>query len=231
MKVPIVVDSSGLQTVTTNLEYDVSVDTAEVAIRDLEFSVAGEVHTSLWERMSSALIPSAWAHPGHYEGGDLTGELLGSFSLQFGGDEAQELGTATLLIGNYRSVNFFFERGEAGELKDHTAIMRGVARREDTNVEFRIVLDSPENRRLVGAPFEQRIEEGTEVVAGLRLLVQDPVEGDTLFDDVDFIALDDDADGELVLGPDSPDTASVDAYNLIHRKFQSHDHFDMRVQD
>lgn len=231
MEVPVVVDASGLAEVTTNLDYEVSLDTVDLAIRDLEFTVAGEVATSFWDRVSNAVIPSAWAHPGHYEGGDVTGELLGSFFLQFGGDTPQELGTATLIVGDYHSVNFFFERGKKGALEGHTALLRGIARREDAEVEFSIVLDSPVDRQLVGAPFEARVEEGTQIVAGFRLLVQDSLELDTLFDDVDFIALDEDADGVIDIAPDSTDTASIDAYNHILRRFQTHDHFDLRVQD
>lgn len=230
VRVPVVVGSSGLETVTTNLDYEVTLESADVAIRDLEFTMKGEVATSLLFRVSEALIRSAWAHPGHYEGGDVTGELLGSFLLHFEADTSQELGTATLLTGNYQAVNFYFDRGQSGLLDGHTALLRGLARRAGTEIQFSVVIDSPAGRQLVGAPFEVRVEEGAELVAALRLLVEDPVEGDTLFDDVDFIALDGDADGDLKFGPDSTDEASVNAHNQIQRRFQTHDHFDVRAE-
>ena len=79
---------------------------------------------------------------------------------------------------------------------------------------------------------------------GLRFLVQDPFSSPTspktLFDDIDFKALDIDMDGRVDLGPDVvgsqgvPATgadASMDAYrtgyNLIRGRFMTHDHYDM----
>lgn len=231
VEVSVVADSSGIQPVVTNLEYEVSLTAVDVAIRDIEFMVSGEVATSFWDRVSDAVVSKAWAHPGHYQGGDVTGELLGSFVLHFEPDRVQSLGTAILLEGDYHSVNFFFRREEGGILDGHSASLRGTAMRDDAEVQFEIVLDSPDERRLEGAPFEYRVEEGAELVVGLRLLVQDLLEGDTLFDDVDFLALDRDSDGHVDIRADSEEEASISAYNQIHRKLQSHDHFDLRVQN
>ena len=53
----------------------------------------------------------------------------------------------------------------------------------------------------------------------------DPLEMDTLFDGVDFAALDRDGDGRIQIAPDSSDEETVAAYNAIRRTFQTHDHF------
>ena len=50
-----------------------------------------------------ALIPSAHAHPGHDFAGDASGELLGDFAVDLLAGE-QELGTATMLEGEYASA-------------------------------------------------------------------------------------------------------------------------------
>lgn len=226
-----VVDSSGLGRVVTNLDYEVSLEAADVAIRDIEFTVSGEVATSFWDRVSDAVVSKAWAHPGHYQGGDVTGELLGAFVLHFEPGAAQTLGTAVLLEGTYHSVNFVFRREAAGILNGHSARLHGTARRDDAEIEFEIVIDSPEDRSLVGAPFEYRVDEGSEIVLGLRLLVQDALEGDTLFDDVDFLVLDDDSDGRVDIAPGSADESSLSAYHQIQRRFQSHDHYEVRIQN
>ncbi len=231
VEVEVVADSSALEPTVTDLGYEISVASADVAVRDIEFTIAGEVHSSLWDRVSSALVPSAFAHPGHYEGGDVTGEMLGDFVLRFGPGGATPLGTATLLVGDYHSVNFYFRRDESAELEGHTAIVRGTASRDEQEIEFEVALDSPEDRRLVGAPFEHLVEEGSKMTVGLRLLLLDPLEEDTLFDAVDFLVLDEDADGRVYIAPDSGDEPSVDAYNQIHRRFQSHDHFDAVARD
>jgi hypothetical protein len=58
--------------------------------------------------------PRAWAHPGHYSGGDVTGELVGEFILDWIGGDGMALGTADLLAGDYNGFNFTFRRGGRG---------------------------------------------------------------------------------------------------------------------
>lgn len=228
--VPVVADSSGLEITTSNLGYEITLHAVDLAIRDLEFAIAGEAHSSLWKEISEVIVPTAWAHPGHHQGGDITGELLGSFELRFEPNKTESLGTARLLVGDYRSMNFFFGRGEGEVLDGHTGIMRGSARNEAGDVEFTVVVDSPEDRQLEGVPFEQRVKEGAELVVGLRLLLQDSVDGTTLFDDVDFVLLDGDFDGLVHIEPGADDADTATAYNQIRRRFQTHNHFDVRIQ-
>jgi hypothetical protein len=90
-----------------------------------------------------------------------------------------------------------------------------------------VVLDAPEGRRLTGAPFRHAVTESSREPLGLRLLTEDPLEGDSVFDGVDFGALDADADGHVAIGPNSTDEATTDAYHQIRRTFQTHDHFDV----
>lgn len=234
----VVVDSTGLTEVETDLGFRVEVTEAALVVENIQFAIAGEAHASLRERLSELLIRSAHAHPGHFQAGDVTGELRGRFVLRFApGQEAQPLGDATLVVGRYQSANFTF--GHATELDaidaedpllTHTAWMRGWVSRDDEQFELEAALDAPEARQLVGAPFAYQIDESGSEALGLRLLTRDPLEGDTLFDGIDFAALDGDGDGRISIEPAASEPSVVDAYNVLRRTFQTHDHFDVRLQ-
>lgn len=342
MRLPVVLDHSGVQTVTTDQGYVVELSGARVLVQDFAFAIAGEAHTaSVLERLWGYVVPHAHAHPGHYQGGDVTGELRGRFLLDWlpdaesvnmgkglyqahcaechgefasggavpGGGTApaiaahpsidaivregkgempafdfdatqidalqdylaQRLGEATLLVGQYHSVNFTFATATSEDgletsdhLLQHTAVLHGRATKGETVVNFEVLITSPEGRQLVGAPFVSSIEKDTHESLGVRFNTKDPLEGDTLFDGVDFAALDYDGDGVLVLTEegrgeaittldasaplsDAGPSASVDAasstdvvieptdqlgaaYDLLKRKFQTHDHFDIKVK-
>jgi hypothetical protein len=231
---PVFVDSSGIAAVTTDLGYSVELTAACAAIEDITFTIAGEAHeASLWRRLSRLVIPAAHAHPGHYQGGDVTGELRGRFVLGWLPEGSTDLGRATLLAGTYKSANFTFTRGAAkdGELSGHTAVLRGRAKKGGKTVKLTAILDAPEGRELIGAPFELEVREGSRERLGIRLVMTDPLEGDSLFDGIDFAALDADGDGELALEPSSKEKAVLDAYNLLRRRFMTHDHFDIKPHE
>jgi hypothetical protein len=235
VRLTVEVDSSGLVQVETDLGYRVDVTQARVVVEDFAFTIAGEAHVKLWQRVSDALISVAHAHPGHFQGGEVTGEMPGRFVLDFAPGGSAPLGTATLLAGRYESVNFTLAVAGAADgvapddsLTGHTALLTGVASKDDESVAFDVLLDSPEGRQLVGAPFDHVVTESSAEVLGIRFNVRDPLESDTLFDGVDFAALDGDHDGSVLVEPTSPDDGTLGAYDLIHRRFQTHDHFDVR---
>lgn len=234
VELPVVVDPSGVTTVTTDLGYEVQLTEARAMVENFAFTIAGEAHTaSLWQKVSDYLVPNAFAHPGHYQGGDVTGELRGKYLLNWvpGGEVA--LGMATLLVGDYKSVNFTFSQAGAevvaadDPLLGHTAILRGQASRGDDSIEFVAILDSPEDRELVGVPFEFEVKETSTEQLNVRLDPKDPLEGDTLFDGLDFVDLDTDGDGQVVIEATATEAVVVDAYNLLRRTFQTHDHFEV----
>src|SRR6478735_7939545 len=75
LELPLVVDESGIETTTNDLGFDITLSEARMAVRDFQFTTAGELHTaSLSQKLWSFLIPAALAHPGHYEGGEVIGE-------------------------------------------------------------------------------------------------------------------------------------------------------------
>src|SRR5690554_1121890 len=248
VEIPVVVSGAGLTPVTTDLGYAIEVTEARMAFNNLAFTIAGEAHANFfWQNLSQAIIPSAHAHPGHFAGGEVTGELLGEFVVDWLANSEQQLGVATLLAGTYTGANFTFARAsqdwlEAGDpLIGHTAIFAGVATRAGTSTPFTIVIDSPEDRELVGAPltraddttnsFRAHIDAASSSgTLRMQLVTEDPVEHDTLFDGIDFAALSADADGVVHIAPDSQAT-SEDAYNLFRRTFQLTDHYMVYYED
>jgi len=248
VEIPVVISSAGLTPVTTDLGYMIEVTQARMAFNSLAFTIAGEVHADLfWQSLSEAILPTAHAHPGHFAGGEVTGELPGEFIVDWLADEGHQLGLATLLAGTYTGANFTFARAsqdwlEAGDpLIGHTAIFAGVATRQGTATPFTIVIDSPEDRELIGAPltraddasnsFQARIDASSSSgTLLLQLVTEDPVEHDTLFDGIDFAALHTDSEGTVHIGPTSQG-ASEDAYNLFRRTFQLTDHYMVYYQD
>src|SRR5690606_25529179 len=233
--VPVAVDATVVSRLTTDLDYEVDLTEARIMVRDLTFSIAGELHTaSLLRRSYEWLVPDALAHPGHYQGGDITGEMRGRFLLDWLPGEELELGEASLIVGQYRSANFIFSRAGEAELQEndplrgHTALLRGTATKHEQTVSFLALIDSPKDRELVGIPFEFKLEETSNVVLHLQLKILSTLEGDTLFDGLNFLALDEDDDGEVEFTPENGSENLADAYNRLRRKLQTHDHFEIK---
>ena len=233
----LVTDASGFTAVTTDLGYEVRLSMASMAVDDLQFTLAGEAHTSQLQRISNWLIPVAHAHPGHSQGGDVTGELPGHFVLRFEPGKTNEVGTATLLVGTYHGLNLTLASASEADvdeddpLRAHSAYLTGTAKHGAAKYAFEVAMDAPEGRQLTGIPFAEQITESTERRLALRLSPRDSLENDTLFDGVDFSTLDADGDGKISLVAGAIDEASADAYNRIHRAFQSHDHFIIRLEE
>lgn len=222
---PILIDSSQTQQVITDLGYQVSLSEARVALGPLVFTVAGEVHASrsLWD----LIVPSAHAHPGHYQGGEVIGELPGTFVVNWANEDGRELGSSELITGDYSAANFTFVLADSPMVNSddpmmaHTSMFKGVAKKDGREVSFTILAEAPEGRELVGAPFSAKIDAQTSGHIDFRFHTLDPVEGDTLFDGMDFLALDDDGDGAWTLSPDT----SNEIYNTFRRTLLSHDHY------
>lgn len=237
VELPVQVDASALMPIETDLGYTVELTQARIMVKDLTFAIAGEAHTaSLLQETYDWLIPNSFAHPGHLQGGDIAGELRGRFLLDWLPGSDQDLGMATLLEGTYSNANFVFVRaGEDevepdDELLSHTALLRGSAAKDDHRIEFVALIDSPKDRPLSGVPFELEVKASSPPAALLLLLkLRDPLEGDTLFDGLDFIALDKDDDGQVSIVPETDDEALVDAYHLLRRTLQTHDNYQIRT--
>jgi len=235
---PLFADSSEIATITTDLGYEIELQEARLVVENFQFAIAGEAHdASLWRRLSRPFVGTAWAHPGHFEGGDVTGELQGHFLVEWLPEGGSTLGKAKLLTGQYKSMNFTFARAsedddldEKDPLLGHTARLLGIASKDSLSIEFEALIDSPEDRQLIGVPFEEDVGEDTDDRLGFQLDPVDPYEKDTLFDGLDFSALDEDGDGKIMIEEASTEEALIDAYNRLRRTFQTHDHFFVRAK-
>lgn len=228
---PVVVDSDGIGEATTDLGYAIELQMLRMVVVDLELTTAGETHASndpSW--LQRLFVPAAYAHPGHYAGGDVIGELRGRWVVDWVADDGVSLGDATLLAGDYNGANFTFGSASTedgltadDDLLGGNAEILGTAARDGGSVVFHAVVQQDEDRQLVGAPFDLDVQETTVATLGLQCRLVDPVEGDTLFDGIDFFALDD-GEGRVELEPDSPD------YNRLRRSLQVHDHYFINVR-
>ncbi len=246
----VVIDASALTTVTTDLGYEVEVSLVRVVARDFAFQAPPEGAATSWlERASDFLVPVAHAHPGHNEGGQTTGELAGRFVVDFSDDGAR-IGTAELLVGRYESIEFVFDRATQGDVEvgdpllGHTFEVEGTATKGDFSLAFRFLVDAPVGRVLEDALAEFEIASGEEPTLAFQFATSEPYEGTTLFDAIDFAALEPGADsssmggaggaapsdGVLVIDPDTSDDAAVSAYQHLLRALGTHHYYVVEKQ-
>lgn len=247
VRVPLEValDASGITTTTSDTGWTIALTTARVAASNLQFTIQGEMHgatASLGGRPGrwpggrpggwpgGWMVARAWAHPGHSAGGDVTGELAGDFVFDWLAHDGMLLGTAEVLVGDYTGMNFTFRAATVADglaaddpLLGHTAQLAGVARKGESEVAFTAIVDVDAGGQLIGAPFEGTIDAGTTAPIELRFLPTDPIAGASLFDGLDFAALDaldTNTDGLAEISPGDV------AHNILRRTLQSHVHYD-----
>jgi hypothetical protein len=225
-QLPVVAGADRVEPATTDLGYTVTVDRLRVAVSDVQFTVDGEEHrTSLTSRVSDWLVGTAHAHPGHAGGGEVIGELLGSYVIDWTAD-GSPLGTSTLLTGDYDGASFLFRTAGPGDdldpgdpLLGHSIHLEGSIERDTEIWTVEMLLDIDEGTALVGAPFDYTLTEAEAPTIALELATIDPFEGDTIFDGVELADLDPDGDGAISIAPGS------EAHNALRRAFTRHDHY------
>lgn len=240
---PVVVDGDGVIPFESDLGYQVTITTLRVAFDNVEFTSGGEMHASLLRRVGHGLgeliVPTAYAHPGHYAGGEVAGEMPGRFVVDWL-DDGASLGDAELLGATYTGANFVFTRATADDgipaddpIIGHTMEVAGTATRDGTTWTFHGFVDEEDGKRVVGLPINTDVAQGivdfevdasTNVTLGLQVLMVDPFEPDTAFDGIDFAAADADGDGDvpLVVG-EAPN-------NLLLRQLQVHDQYRVSIR-
>lgn len=230
VELDVIVDSAGMVTFENAEGYTIELTKMRVAFENVEFTSGGEMHMAFLQPLHDLVVPTAYAHPGHYAGGEVVGEMNGRFVVDWLADDTS-LGTATLLGADYRGANFVFTRAtlddglEPGDpLVGHTFEIAGRATKDGETWTFSAVVDEDDGRRVVGLPFDIDIDEGSDEVLGLQMLPVDPYEGDTAFDDLDFAALDEDGDFVVELPVDTAD------YNILKKHLQVHDHYAVTIE-
>jgi len=233
VEVPIVVGAAEPRSFQNDLGDTIEIERCRVVLRDLEFTTAGEMHVRRSTRPSlyDVFIPSAFAHPGHAAGGEIVGELVGTFTFNWWND-GESLGLATMSTADYEGANFYFAQGKeedgltAGDpLLGRTFDIAGTATRGERTVRFEVQIAEDEDRRIIGLPLDLEVDVDTEVELAVVFNPVDPIEGETVFDGIDLFA--DDVtteDGLVILEPESK------PYNLLRRALQTHDYYEIRIR-
>lgn len=238
--IPVVVDASGTGDFTNAEGYTIHLTDLRVAFDDIEFTTGGEMHASLLRSLHDLVVPTAYAHPGHYSGGEITGEMEGRFVVDWLKD-GDSLGDAQLLEADYEGANFVFTRATTADvaaddpLLGHTLHIAGTATKDGESWTFAAYVDEEEGKRVIGLPIGEEFEdgaatphfevkEGTDAVLGLEIVMVDPFEQDTALDNFDFATLDEDGDGDLVFMPGEV------PHNLLVKQLQVHDQYWVRIR-
>ncbi len=232
-QVDVVVDATGIVPITSNLGYRVTLDRARFALGDFEFTTGGNMHAllpSLRRSIGRFLLPAAHAHPGHAGGGEILGELAGSFVVDWLNPGAR-IGTATLVTGRYQGANFSLRTASNAELPagdplaGHTVELAGTVEKAGRSQRFTALL-AIGGAKLMGAPFDHEVHEvkdGSALKLGVRFLPLEPTGGSkTIFDGIDFHSLAGAAE-TIAIRPSDP------AHNQLVRPLRTHDHYDVRL--
>lgn len=220
VELPVATSGAPLAATTTDLGYAVTIDRMRIAVADLEFTVAGEMH-----QVTKTLRP----HPGHNAGGEVTGELPGHFVLTWDG-ASHPVGTATLLVGDYNGANFAFRAADAGDglaaddpLLGHTFHLTGTAVKGEATVGFDAALDIEAGTSLVGAVFDHVVTAASSETLSLVFLPTDPVLGHSAFEGIEFTGLAV-SEGVAFIRPGATD------HNILRRTIQIHDHYAVQAR-
>lgn len=198
VELPVETESASLPSITTNLGYEVEILAAELSFTALQFTMGGELHASA--QPSRVRLPrffaTAHAHPGHFQEGDVTGELPGHHVARWGAEGGGVLGIATLIVGRYEGANLVIRNavvseGESNheELANAAGVVRGLVMVDGTPEAFELRLRVEEPIEVTGIPFQAGLRDNATGALRLALLVENPFGSDTLLDDIDFTAL------------------------------------------
>lgn len=214
---PVTTAAGPMEEATTDLGYTIDLTRVRIAVSQIQFTIEGELH----EKPGGTLRH----HPGHYAGGEVTGELPGDFILEWNGAAQPDLGLATLITGDYQGANFLFRAAAAGDGLDgsdpmigHAFHITGTVSKDGTTRDLDMLFDVETDTQIVGAVFEDVIGAATAQRLDINFYPVDPYEGDTAFDGVDYFTLP--LTGNAI--EIRPGTAE---HNVIRRTITTHDHY------
>ncbi len=94
--------------------WKVTLEAASLRFQALRFYQGNPAYT--WRKMprqglnmlAESLLPTAWAHPGHFEGGAIKAELIMAQALDLLGDKDREVAQVNGFTGDYGAAEFSF---------------------------------------------------------------------------------------------------------------------------
>lgn len=187
--------------VDNGLGWTIEVTRAELALDHLYY-VSGPPAGLAWRPVDLLAIPSAHAHPGHYDSGDVLGELEEAVSIDLLGPEVL-LGEGPGVTGQARSaiVALGHLGGEDAAL---AVVLEGVASQGDVEIPFRAEvaqnsIDHPTSHlpEIDGCPLDDgKIESNGTVLLEVSVAVW--------LDRIDFAEVSVPGSGMAVLEPGTP---------------------------
>ena len=236
VQLPVYTEADRWSPFMTDLDYAIEIERVQLVAKDLNFTTSGQLHSStLWQKVTSSILPIVHAHPGHSQGGEVIGELMGEFLFEWSPGDRKFLGIATLIAGPYSAADFTFGYGSMDsspsndQLMDHSIFLSGTATKNEQVLSFLITIDAPNDRKLIGIPFDAMIKSNLNGELMIRFHGTDPSEANSIFDQIDFVMLDQDYDDVVVIDPDI--VAVEDAYNIIRRSLLTHDHYSVEYTE
>lgn len=209
--VPVHASASSLDSFTTDLGYEVEIDTLRVAAEGVYFTVGGDEHEAADERSAARAGGDGGDrdpayHPGHAVGGEVMGELREPFVLDAGA--GGELGEAAMIAEDYDGADLVFRNGgpevagieESGPLDGYGAEIEGRAEREGESWTFDARVDLSE-AEVAGIPVDVTVSE--EEPSPIELELAPQREGATLLDGVALAGAEEGADGGVEIRPGS----------------------------
>src|SRR5690554_1763706 len=150
-----------LASFTTALGYEVELKRVELALEAQYFTRFGEAHQAQGTLpVLDWAFSTAWAHPGHSQGGEVTGEAAGPSTAVFlpaSSDDTSPapFSHAQLAAGDYDAVDFVFGRLENSP--EHSMILEGVALKDDDTHPFLFHVTQDVGRQVIGIPFDATV--------------------------------------------------------------------------
>lgn len=219
------VDGDSPREVTTDEGWTVLLDEARLGMADLRFRRGGEAHASWITPISRWLLPSAHAHPGHTVGGEVVGEALGTYAVDFFAASDEPFAEASTLAADADALDFMFASLDVTGAPGAAAVFTGTATRGDAAVRFEAFIVQDDGRRVDGVPLALDVRDQGATDIALALLLESDA-GASLFDSVDFAALP---------YPRADDVARVEPgtaeHNRIRNALQSFEHYRATVRD
>lgn len=222
--VPLHTDGAEAREAITAEGWSVVLEEARLGVADVRFRRGGEEHASWLTPLSRWLLPSAHAHPGHTVGGEVVGEALGTFALDFLTEGDEPFAEASALVTRADALDFAFSALSVPGEQEASAVFRGTATRGEESVRFEAFIVQDEGRRVDGVPLSLDLRQSdlARVSLALRLTNDD---GGTLFDSVDFAALP---------YPRGDDVARIERgtapHNRVRNALQSFEYYRTSVQ-
>lgn len=216
-----------LQTFETDLGYHVVLTRVDLALEAQYFTRFGEAHlTSRRLPLLDWAFSTAVAHPGHNQGGDITGEASTRVVASFGTDaNTPPFATVNLAKGHYDAVDFVFGRlpdsPDVSILLEGTATAAGAS--SDDEIAFSVRIRQDVDRYVSGVPFDVQFDNAQSIRLHFDGQTRYDVDGKrpTIFDTIDFDGLIGDASGTLILDADSHRSDA----NKIRNNLQKHDFY------